>query len=152
MSDKEAQRIAAIRDKYEAERARRLRPAGTDQYVFAEGRHAHFADDPYAGPPPARAALDEELDVLVIGAGFGGIEAGATLRRKGIGNFRILDAAGDFGGTWYWNRYPGLRCDVEILYLPALSGRNRLRPDRAVRARARNPGLLPAAWPAFRPV
>ncbi|WP_374414702.1 flavin-containing monooxygenase [Novosphingobium colocasiae] len=136
MSDKEALRIAAIREKYEAERARRLRPAGTDQYVFTEGRHAHFADDPYAGPPPARAALDEELDVLVIGAGFGGIEAGATLRRKGIGNFRILDAAGDFGGTWYWNRYPGLRCDVEsYIYLPYLEETGYVPTERYVRGR-----------------
>lgn len=136
MSEDHNLNIAEIRAKYEAERVRRLRPAGTDQYVFAEGQFARFADDPYAGPAPERAALTEDLDVLVIGAGFGGIQAGATLRRQGIDNFRIVDAAGDFGGTWYWNRYPGLRCDVEsYLYLPYLEETGYVPTERYIRGR-----------------
>ena len=136
MSEDHTLPIAEIRAKYEAERVKRLRPAGTDQYVFAEGKFARFADDPHAGPAPERAALQDDLDVLVIGAGFGGILAGATLRREGIHNFRIVDAAGDFGGTWYWNRYPGLRCDVEsYLYLPYLEETGYVPTERYVRGR-----------------
>lgn len=136
MSDQDHDKIAEIRAKYEAERVKRLRQAGTDQYVFTEGRFARFAEDPHAGALPERAALDEDLDVLVIGAGFGGIQAAATLRRKGIDNFRIIDAAGDFGGTWYWNRYPGLRCDVEsYIYLPYLEETGYVPTERYVRGR-----------------
>lgn len=124
----------AIRAKYRAERDKRLRPGGTDQYQFAEGDLAHFADDPYAGAPEPRPALAEDLDILVIGAGLGGLQLGATLRRKGIGNFRILDIAADFGGTWYWNRYPGLRCDVEsYIYLPFLEETGYMPTERYIR-------------------
>lgn len=136
MNDSPNLNVDELREKYEAERRKRLRPAGTDQYNFAEGKYAHFADDPYAGPAPERAALSEDPDVLVIGAGFGGILASATLRRAGIDNFRILDVAGDFGGTWYWNRYPGLRCDVEsYIYLPYLEETGYVPTERYVRGR-----------------
>ncbi len=136
MSEDHTLNVAEIRARYEAERVKRLRPAGTDQYVFAEGKYARFANDPHAGPAPERAALKEDLDVLVIGAGLGGIQAGATLRRQGIDNFRIVDAAGDFGGTWYWNRYPGLRCDVEsYIYLPYLEETGYVPTERYVRGR-----------------
>ncbi len=136
MSEDHTLNVAEIRARYEAERVKRLRPAGTDQYVFAEGKYARFAEDPYAGPAPERVGLQEDLDVLVIGAGFGGIQAGATLRRQGIDNFRIVDAAGDFGGTWYWNRYPGLRCDVEsYIYLPYLEETGYVPTERYVRGR-----------------
>ncbi len=126
--------IEAIRAKYEAERDKRIRPAGTDQYKFAEGALAQFADDPYAGPPHPRAPVEEDLDILVIGAGLGGLQLGASLRKKDIGNFRILDVAADFGGTWYWNRYPGLRCDVEsYMYLPFLEETGYVPTERYVR-------------------
>ena len=136
MSEDQTLNVAEIRARYEAERVKRLRPAGTDQYVFAEGKFARFAEDPHAGPAPERPALNEELDVLVIGAGFGGIQAGKTLRDAGIDNFRIVDASGDFGGTWYWNRYPGLRCDVEsYLYLPYLEETGYVPTERYIRGR-----------------
>ena len=126
--------VRAIREKYRAERDRRLKVSGTDQYNFAEGRYAHFDKDPYAGAPEARDPLDESLDMLVIGGGFGGLQLGATLKRHGIDNFRILDVAADFGGTWYWNRYPGLRCDVEsYIYLPYLEETGHIPTERYVR-------------------
>ena len=126
--------IEAIRAKYAKERERRLRPAGTDQYKYAEGALEALDDDPYAPPPTPRPPLDEELDILVIGAGLGGLQLGAELRRKQIGNFRILDVAADFGGTWYWNRYPGLRCDVEsYIYLPFLEETGYMPTERYVR-------------------
>ena len=126
--------VDAIRARYSAERDRRLRPLGSDQYRYTDGVFAAFANDPHAGPAPARAALNEALDVLVIGAGFGGIQLGAALRRQGIENFRIVDIAADFGGTWYWNRYPGLRCDVEsYIYLPFLEETGYVPSERYVR-------------------
>ncbi|MBK6656939.1 MAG: NAD(P)/FAD-dependent oxidoreductase [Proteobacteria bacterium] len=126
--------IDAIRARYAEERARRLRPAGTDQYRYAEGALASLDKDPYAPPPSARAPRVEDLDILVIGAGLGGLQLGAALRRKHIDSFRILDVAADFGGTWYWNRYPGLRCDVEsYIYLPFLEETGYMPSERYVR-------------------
>jgi cyclohexanone monooxygenase len=126
--------VNALREKYRLERDKRRRVVGTDQYNFTEGQYAHFGADPYAGSAPDRKPLHEELDVLVIGAGFGGIQTGATLHRKGILSFRIIDVAADFGGAWYWNRYPGLRCDVEsYIYLPLLEETGYMPSERYVR-------------------
>jgi cyclohexanone monooxygenase len=111
----------AVRQRYEAERAKRLNAAGTAQFIFAEGQYAEFAQDPFAVAVAPRESVTEDIDFLIIGAGIGGIQLAATLQKQGIENFRILDVAADFGGTWYWNRYPGLRCDVEsYIYLPML--------------------------------
>ena len=111
----------SLRRKYLEERDKRLRPAGEAQFVEARGRFADLAKDHAIAEPLARQAISEELDVLVIGAGFGGMLTGANLRRAGIASFCIVDVAGDFGGTWYWNRYPGVRCDIEsYLYMPRL--------------------------------
>jgi cyclohexanone monooxygenase len=113
--------IETLRERYRRERDKRIRPAGTDQFKFLDGEYAKFDEDPWAGPPVPREPLQEELDVVVIGAGFGGLITSATLLKAGVEDFRILDAAADFGGTWYWNRYPGIRCDVEsYIYLPYL--------------------------------
>ncbi len=126
--------VEKLRQKYRAERDKRLRPEGTDQYNFAEGKYAQFDRDPYAGPLIQRDAVREDLDVLVIGAGFGGIQVGVTFRRNGIDNFRIIDVAGDFGGSWHWNRYPGLRCDVKsYIYLPYLEETGYMPTERYVR-------------------
>ena len=112
----------ALREKYRAEREKRLRPDGEAQYVELSGAFAHYAeDDPYADPDFTRAPLSEELEIAVIGGGFSGILAGARLREAGLDDFRIIEAGGDFGGTWYWNRYPGAQCDIEsYCYLPLL--------------------------------
>ena len=110
----------ALREKYAAERARRLRPEGNSQYREIGGQFAHFNEDHYVESGFTRPALLEEVDVVIIG-GFGGQLAAVRLQEAGVTNFRIIEKAGDFGGTWYWNRYPGAQCDIEgYLYLPLL--------------------------------
>ncbi|MGI9170605.1 MAG: flavin-containing monooxygenase, partial [Caulobacteraceae bacterium] len=80
-----------------------------------------YLDDPYVGPGFTRAPLTNEIDVVVIGGGFGGLLAAARLREAGVKGIRIVEKGGDFGGTWYWNRYPGAACDIEsYIYLPLL--------------------------------
>ena len=112
---------AALRRKYREERDKRLREDGNDQYIEVKGEFSHFLDDPYAEPGFEREPLLDEVEVLVIGGGFGGLLAGARLRQAGVENLRIVDPASDFGGTWYWNRYPGIACDIEsYTYLPLL--------------------------------
>ncbi len=110
----------ALRAKYRAERDKRLRDDANDQYIEMTGRFAHYLDDPYTAPVE-RAALTDDVEVAIIGGGFGGLLVGARLREAGIDDLRIIEKGGDFGGTWYWNRYPGAACDVEsYVYLPLL--------------------------------
>jgi cyclohexanone monooxygenase len=110
----------ALRQRYREERDKRLRADGNAQYVEVKGRYAHYLDDPYADPIP-RPPLEDDVSVLIIGAGFAGLIAGARLRQSGVDDLRIVEKAGGFGGTWYWNRYPGAQCDVEsYVYLPFL--------------------------------
>ena len=111
----------ALRRKYEAERLKRVRSDGSAQYVAITGRYAHYLDDPYVEPGFTRAAITREMDVLVVGGGFGGLLAAARLRAAGWDDLCIIEKAGDFGGTWYWNRYPGAACDTEsYIYMPLL--------------------------------
>ena len=110
----------ALREKYRQERNKRLRDEGNEQYVEVSGGFAHFTDDPHV-ERIAREPLTDEVEVVVIGGGFGGLLAGARLREAGVEDLRIIDKGGDFGGTWYWNRYPGAQCDIEsYIYLPLL--------------------------------
>jgi cyclohexanone monooxygenase len=111
----------ALRERYAAERAKRLRADANNQYQEMKGQYARLDLDPYVEPGFTRPALQEELDVLIVGGGFGGLLAAARLQEVGITNIRLIEKAGDFGGTWYWNRYPGAQCDVEsYVYLPLL--------------------------------
>lgn len=111
----------ALRARYARERERRLRPDGIAQYVEMAGEFAGFAEDPWAGAPVHREPLSDEVDVAVIGAGFGGLLTAARLRELGVQSIRLIDKAADVGGTWYWNRYPGIACDVEsYVYMPLL--------------------------------
>jgi cation diffusion facilitator CzcD-associated flavoprotein CzcO len=111
----------ALRAKYREERDKRLRPDGIDQYVQVAGELAHFEDDPYVAPGFERAPLLDEVDVALVGGGFGGLLTGARLRQLGVEDLRIIEKGGDFGGTWYWNRYPGIACDIEsYVYIPML--------------------------------
>ncbi len=110
----------ALREKYREERDRRLRADANDQYIEVAGRFAHYLDDPYV-ERVERPPLHDTVDVAVIGGGFGGLLAGARLREAGVESLRVIEKGGDFGGTWYWNRYPGAACDVEsYIYLPLL--------------------------------
>lgn len=109
-----------LRERYRAERDRRLRPDGDAQYRTTSGKFGFYADDPWE-PAPDRAPVHDDVDVLVVGGGFGGLTAAARLREAGLDRIRIVDRAGDVGGTWYWNRYPGVACDIEsYIYLPML--------------------------------
>jgi len=111
----------ALRRKYREERDKRLRADGNAQYIEVKDEFAHYLDDPYVEPGFTRAPLTDEVEVLVVGGGFGGLLAGARLRQAGVESLRMMDPAGDFGGTWYWNRYPGIACDIEsYTYLPLL--------------------------------
>ena len=111
----------ALRARYRRERDRRAPATTTDRrYRDVEQGFSHLLADPY-GVAPARAPLDEAVDVLVVGGGFGGLLSAARLREAGVQKIRIVESGGDFGGTWYWNRYPGAACDIEsYIYLPLL--------------------------------
>ena len=110
----------ALRRRYAEERAKRLRPEGKDQYLAVSGDFTGFAADRYAAVPE-RAAVDGEVGAVVVGAGFGGLLAGARLRGAGIDDVRLVEKGGRIGGTWYWNQYPGAQCDIEsYIYLPLL--------------------------------
>jgi cyclohexanone monooxygenase len=112
----------ALRERYRQERDKRLRADGEAQYIELAGDFARYAEeDPYADPNFTRAPLSDEVEVAIIGGGFSGLLAAARLREAGVDDFRIIEAGGDFGGTWYWNRYPGAQCDIEsYCYLPLL--------------------------------
>ena len=113
--------IPALREKYRQEREKRLRADGQKQYFRPTGPVAgSYVADPHT-PVQTRAPLTEEIDVIVLGAGWGGLMAAYHLTQAGVTNFRNIDTAGDFGGVWYWNRYPGIQCDNEsYCYLPLL--------------------------------
>jgi cyclohexanone monooxygenase len=111
----------ALRRKYAEERAKRLRADGNAQYQELTGALAHMANDPYVEPGFTRTPLKEEVDILIVGGGFSGLLTAGRLREAGVESIRIIERAGDFGGTWYWNRYPGCACDIEsYIYLPMI--------------------------------
>ncbi|MHB8529899.1 MAG: flavin-containing monooxygenase [Caulobacteraceae bacterium] len=111
----------ALHAKYLAERDKRLRGDGIAQYVEVKADFSRYADDPWVDPGFTRPPLFDEVEFAIIGGGFGGLLMGARLREAGFERIRVVENAGDFGGTWYWNRYPGAMCDVEsYVYLPLL--------------------------------
>jgi cation diffusion facilitator CzcD-associated flavoprotein CzcO len=111
----------AVRSKYLAERDRRLVEGRADiRDLRHDERFASYRDDPFT-PFIAREPITEEVDVVIVGGGIAGVLVGANLRKAGIEQIRIVDQAGGIGGTWYWNRYPGVMCDVESYsYIPML--------------------------------
>jgi cyclohexanone monooxygenase len=112
--------LEALRERYRIERERRSPGQGDRRFQDIDQGFSHLATDPYAAVSP-RAPLQDEVDVLVVGAGFGGLLAAARLRQAGVTKIRIVEAGSDVGGTWYWNRYPGAACDIEsYIYLPLL--------------------------------
>ncbi len=113
--------LDAARDRYRLEREKRLRTDGLAQFKELKGDYAEFDRDPYADADFSREAITADTDVVIVGGGFAGMLTAVNLLNRGITDFKIIDKAGDFGGTWYWNRYPGCMCDVEsYTYLPLL--------------------------------
>ncbi|MCR3722216.1 MULTISPECIES: flavin-containing monooxygenase [Prauserella salsuginis group] len=113
--------LDGVRERYRAERERRVRTDTSTRYRRAEGEWGYYAADPYVESGFTREPLTDRVDAVVVGGGFGGLLAGARLRQAGLERIRIVEKAGDFGGTWYWNRYPGIHCDIEsYVYLPLL--------------------------------
>lgn len=110
----------ALRQKYREERDKRLRDDGNEQYVEITGQLGHYLEDPYV-EFQEREPINDHVTVAYIGGGFSGLVAGARLVEAGIKDVRILEKGGDFGGTWYWNRYPGAQCDTAaFVYMPLL--------------------------------
>ena len=110
----------ALRRKYRHERDKRLRPDGNDQYIRLTGHLAHYLEDPYT-PRVEREPKTDHVTFAFIGGGFAGLVTGARVKEAGVGDVRIIEKGGDFGGTWYWNRYPGAQCDTaSFVYMPLL--------------------------------
>lgn len=124
-----------LREKYLAERDRRVRAEGNDQYVAMDHPFIGDVEDPYVEAPIERAPISEDLDVVVVGGGFSGLLAATSLIKEGVRDVRIVEKGSDVGGTWYWNRYPGCRCDVEAYsYLPLIEDHGEMPSERYARA------------------
>ena len=124
----------ALLNKYQAERNKRLRSDGNDQYIKIEGEFSHYLEDPYS-KRVERGPIEQDVGVVILGGGFGGLLAAARLRQFGIADLRIVEKGGDFGGTWYWNRYPGAACDVDsYCYLPLLEEVGYIPKEKYARA------------------
>ncbi len=113
--------LVALRQKYLYERDKRLRPEGSKQYLELDGEFAEFYEvDPYT-PVPVRDPVAEDVEVAVLGGGIAGLLAGAYLKKAGVDDVRVIEMGGDFGGVWYWNRFPGIQCDNDAYcYIPLL--------------------------------
>ena len=139
MSDSAAEMVFdpdALRERYRVERDKRLREDANEQYVEMTGTFAHYLEDPYVDEKTERKPVTDEVDVVLIGGGFGGLQAGARLRDAGIKDIKIIEKGGAFGGTWYWNRYPGAQCDIEAYcYLPLLEELNYVPKEKYAFAR-----------------
>jgi len=113
-----------LAQRYAEEREKRIRPDAETQFVqlshdspFA---NKYLEEDPYSETLD-RAPLKDQREVIVIGGGWVGMLTAARLSQAGIRDVRIVESGSDFGGTWYWNRYPGAQCDIESYsYLPLL--------------------------------
>lgn len=113
--------VEALNRRYDEEKRKRVRSDGMAQYRGLDGEFAHLARDPRAEEDFGRDPVTAETEVLIIGGGIAGLLVAARLSEEGVTDIRIVDRAGDFGGTWYWNRYPGARCDVDsYIYMPLL--------------------------------
>ena len=82
---------------------------GSADWISMEGEFARYLEDVYSAPPVARDALTDECEILVVGAGFAGLLLWYRLQSAGFRDVRFCEKGGDVGGTWYWNRYPGVR-------------------------------------------
>ena len=125
----------ALHEKYLTERDKRLRADGNDQYVAVDHPFIGEIDDPYVEEKLVRDPIEEHVDVVIVGGGFSGLLAAASLLKEGVDNIRIIEKGSDVGGTWYWNRYPGCRCDVDAFtYLPLIEDHGEMPKERYSRA------------------
>ena len=117
--------IPALREKYLHERDKRLRAEGSTQYLELKGEFAEFYEiDPHT-PVTSRDPISEDIEVVVLGGGIAGLLAGAYLKKAGVDDVRVIEMGGDFGGVWYWNRFPGIQCDNDAYcYIPLLEELN----------------------------
>ncbi|KAM5352886.1 hypothetical protein ACJ41O_005608 [Fusarium nematophilum] len=123
-----ANAAAAVQEKYIEERNKRLRSDGASQFIdlYDHPKFAHFKADPWVeedSPIPAAPKDGTRSEILVIGGGYAGLLFAVRLLQAGfrLEDIRMVDCASGFGGTWYWNRYPGLMCDIEsYIYMPLL--------------------------------
>ena len=102
-------------------RANKEARRGAADYMAMEGEFSKYLEDVYSAAPVPRDALTDECEILVVGAGFAGLLLWHKLSQAGFTDVRFCEKGGDVGGTWYWNRYPGIACDVESYsYFPLL--------------------------------
>ena len=119
-----------IKSRYLSERDKRLREDGNEQYVEVTAEFSRYIEDPYVDQGFTRDPIFSDVQVTIVGGGFGGLLMGARLRESGYESIRLVEKAGDVGGTWYWNRYPGAACDVEsYVYLPLLEEMGNILPS-----------------------
>ncbi|MEH6569075.1 MAG: NAD(P)/FAD-dependent oxidoreductase [Halioglobus sp.] len=124
----------ALKEKYALEREKRLRSDGNDQYIRLTDKFEHYLDDPYV-QVEKRDAKTDHVTVAFIGGGFAGLVTGARLAEQGITDYRVIEKGGDFGGTWYWNRYPGAMCDTaSMIYMPLLEETGHMPREKYARA------------------
>jgi heterodisulfide reductase subunit A-like polyferredoxin len=97
----------ALGQKYEEEKTKRLRADGIAQYKLADGSLSRFKEDKHSEPGLTREPISVDTEVVIVGGGYGGLLAAVRLVQQGITDFRIVEKGGAFGGTWYWNQYPG---------------------------------------------
>lgn len=110
----------ALRRKYQEEREKRVL-RGNRNSIDVASIFPNYHEDPWKNEDIVREAVIEEVDALMTGTGLAALVAAAHLTMVGVENFRLVDVASDFGGVWYWNRYPGIRCDIEAyIYMPLL--------------------------------
>ncbi|KAF9882918.1 hypothetical protein FE257_004899 [Aspergillus nanangensis] len=126
--------FAAVAARYREEREKRLRVEGLNQYHSVEvAALKHYTEDKWS-QPVSRAPVSETVDYVIVGAGFSGMILAVRLIQAGITNIRLIDKSGDFGGTWYWNRYPGAACDIEAyIYMPLLEETNYVPSEKYAR-------------------
>lgn len=128
-----------LKERYIAERDKRLKyGGGINQYrlVETDGIFKHYLDDPWVEPGFTREPVKEEVDVVIMGGGFGAQLAAVRLIEAGVTNIRLIEKAGDFGGTWYWNRYPGAQCDIEsYIYMPLIEELGCMPTEKYARAK-----------------
>ena len=123
-----------LKQKYAEERVKRLRRDGNDQYIEIRDQLSHYLEDPYV-PVKEREPVRDHVTFTFIGGGFSGLVTGARLMEAGIPDVRIIEKGGDFGGTWYWNRYPGAQCDTaSFVYMPLLEATGHMPSEKYAHA------------------